>query len=95
MLYSLIFGLIIIKRETSTITTLSILWSTPSSSRGSPTAALLLLTKPRMHVLSCLLVFLKSRSVVMSLGPRLEPIILVSHIPYYHVCKRIGHIGWS
>jgi hypothetical protein len=78
VLYSIIISLNIIRRGTATITALSVLWSTPSSSSGSPTAALLLLTEPRMHVLPCLMVFLKSGFVVLSLGPRLKPTILMS-----------------
>jgi hypothetical protein len=78
VLYSVIISLNIIRRGAATITALFVLWSTPSSSSGSLAAALLLLTEPRMHVLPCLLVFLKSGFVVLSLGLRLELAILMS-----------------
>jgi hypothetical protein len=77
VLNSVILSFIIIRRGTAVIiTTLSVLWSTSSSSSWSHAA--LLLTEPRMPILPCLFVLLKSWSIMLSLGSRLEPTILVS-----------------
>jgi hypothetical protein len=82
MLNSVIFSLIII-RGSAAIIIILVLWSTLSYPRGSPAAALLLLTESGMQILLCLFVSLKSRMIMQGLGPRLNPSIFAS---YHHCC---------